>query len=115
VSGAETPPDDLLAQVQWRTARAKPLANAGREAEAETLAREALGLVRTTDFLAAHADTAMDLAEVLCLQDRRAEASRYVEEALALYDQKGCRVAAARARATRPFPNDYAPVTRSGN
>jgi predicted ATPase/DNA-binding SARP family transcriptional activator len=106
--------DDLLAQVQWRTARAKPLAHAGRGAEAETLAREALGLVRTTDFLAAHADTAMDLAEVLCLQGRRAEASQYVEEALALYEQKGCRVAAARARATRRFPGDYAPVTRPG-
>jgi tetratricopeptide (TPR) repeat protein len=103
--------DDLLAQVQWRTARAKPLAQTGRGAEAETLAREALGLVRTTDFLVAHADTAMDLAEVLRLDARVAEASQYVEEALALYEQKGCRFAAARAHR---FLSDYAPVTRAG-
>jgi tetratricopeptide (TPR) repeat protein len=92
--------NDLLAQVHWRTARAKPLARSGRAAEAETLACQALALVRMTDFPAARADTAMDLAEVLHLDGRSAEASRYVESALALYEQKGCRTAAARARAT---------------
>src|SRR5207253_4622213 len=91
--------DDLLAQVQWRTARAKPLARAGRRAEAETLARDALELVRTTDFPAARGDAAVDLAEVLSLGGRGAEATEYLQEALALYEQKGCRVAAARARA----------------
>jgi tetratricopeptide (TPR) repeat protein len=90
--------DDLLAQVQWRTAQAKPLARAGRGAEAETLAREAVALVRATDFLAARADAALDLAEVLRLDGRSAEALAYAEEALALYEQKGCR-AAERARA----------------
>jgi Flp pilus assembly protein TadD len=106
--------DDLLAQVQWRTARAKPLARAGRGAEAETLAREALGLVRTTDFPAARAETAMDLAEVLCLDGRGAEAFQYVREALALYEQKGWRVAAAAARArlaeVAPARGSTAPV-----
>jgi tetratricopeptide (TPR) repeat protein len=91
--------DDLLAQVQWRTARAKPLARAGRGAEAETLAREALALVRTTDFLAARADAALDLARVLRLDGRRAEALPYIEEALALYEEKGCTPAATRTRA----------------
>ena len=76
-----------------------PLARAGRRAEAETLAREALELVRTTDFPAARGDAAMDLAEVLSLGGRGAEATEYLQEALALYEQKGCRVAAARARA----------------
>ncbi|HEY3182790.1 MAG TPA: BTAD domain-containing putative transcriptional regulator [Gaiellaceae bacterium] len=90
--------DDLLAQVQWRTARAKPLARAGRGAEAETLAREAMALVRTTDFLAARGDAAFDLAEVLRLDGRGAEALPYVEEALALYEEKGCRSAALRSR-----------------
>jgi DNA-binding SARP family transcriptional activator len=93
--------DDLLAQVQWRTARAKPLAAAGRQAEAATLAREALELVRTTDFPAARADAAMDLAEVLSLGASDTEASRYVQEALALYEQKGWQVAAAWASTVR--------------
>ena len=101
--------DDLLAQVRWRTARAKPLACAGRIAEAETLAREAVALVGTTDFPVARADTAMDLAEVLCLDGRDAEASRYVEEALVLYEQKGCRVGAARARRRLDADREAAP------
>jgi DNA-binding SARP family transcriptional activator len=90
--------DDLVAQVQWRTARAKPLARVGRGAEAESLAREALTLARTTDFLATRAQAAMDLAEVLTLDGRGAEAIPYLEEALAQYEQKGCSVHAARAR-----------------
>ena len=92
------------ASVRSSTARAKPLARAGRGAEAESLAREALTLVATTDFLAARADTAMDLAEVLSLDGRGAEAIPYVEEALAYYEQKGCRVGAARAHAALASP-----------
>jgi hypothetical protein len=41
----------------------------------------------------------MDLAEVLRLDGRSAEAIPYLEEALGHYEQKGCRVGAARARA----------------
>jgi tetratricopeptide (TPR) repeat protein len=104
--------DDLVAQVRWRTARAKALAGSGRSAEAESLAREALALARATDFSVTRADTAMDLAEVLYLDGRRAEAIPYLEEALALYEEKGCRVFAARAR---EFSRDYAPVTRCEN
>jgi tetratricopeptide (TPR) repeat protein len=102
--------DDLVAQVHWRTARAKPLARAGGGAEAESLAREALTLARTTDFLATRADTAMDLAEVLCLDGRSAEAIPYAQEALAHYEQKGCGVCAARARAALEEVSSAAPV-----
>jgi tetratricopeptide (TPR) repeat protein len=90
--------DDLVAQVQWRTAGAKALARTGRGAAAESLAREALALARSTDFSATRADTAMSLAEVLRLDGHHVEAIPYVEEALAQYELKRCRVDAARAR-----------------
>jgi predicted ATPase/class 3 adenylate cyclase len=89
--------DDLSTQVMWRSARANVLAGRGRHPEAERLALEALRLAAETDDLNMHADTLMDLAEVLRLAGRDAEASRAAEEALDLYRQKGNLVSAERA------------------
>jgi class 3 adenylate cyclase len=92
-------PDDRFAHVQWRSARAKPLAQSGRTEEAETLARQAVALAEETDFLVVRGDALMDLAEVLRLGGGSDEVLPVVEQALRLYEEKGNVVAAARARA----------------
>ena len=80
--------NDILAQVGWRRARARVLAHLGAVADAEVLAREALDLAESTDFLNTQGDTLMDLAAVLRLTGRRAEAEAAVGRARALYDAK---------------------------
>jgi tetratricopeptide (TPR) repeat protein len=92
--------DDFVTQVVWRVARAKVLATRGHAAEAEGLARDAVGIASETDFLDMRADAHMALAEVLRAAGRPEEAGRQVEEALALYERKGNLVGAARARAS---------------
>jgi alkanesulfonate monooxygenase SsuD/methylene tetrahydromethanopterin reductase-like flavin-dependent oxidoreductase (luciferase family) len=66
--------------------------------EAEALAREAVELARSTDFLNAQGDTLVDLAEILSLAGRPAEAAAALDEAVALYERKGNVVSASRAR-----------------
>jgi hypothetical protein len=88
--------DDLLAQVQWRTARAKALARLGRPGEGESLAREAVALVGTTDFLVAQGDALLDLAEVLRVGG--GNAAPVVGEAVRVYGAKGAVVPGSRAR-----------------
>jgi tetratricopeptide (TPR) repeat protein len=89
--------DDLSTQVMWRSARAKVLAARGRHVEAERSVREALKLAVETDDLNMHADTLMDLAEILRLAGREAEAGPAAVEALELYRRKGNLVSAERA------------------
>ena len=89
--------DDISTQVMWRSARAKVLAARGRHVEAERFVREALKLAVETDDLNMYADTLMDLAEVLRLAGREAEAGPAGKEALELYRQKGNLVSAKRA------------------
>jgi DNA-binding SARP family transcriptional activator len=91
-------PDDLSAQVLWRGPRAKVLARRGRSRKARDLAGEAAALAAQTDFLNHRADALIDLAEVLRLARRTHEATSAVEEAIVLYERKGNRVSAARAR-----------------
>jgi len=79
-------------------ARAKVLARQGKHAEAEEVARGALRAVSKTDHLNTHADTLMDLAEVLALANRQHEAVPSVQEALRLYEQKGNIVSRNKAR-----------------
>jgi hypothetical protein len=91
-------PEDLSAQVQWRSARAKVLARAGKTEQGESLAREAVRLAAQTDFLVLHGDALVDLAEVVGLAERGRERLPLLEEAVRLYEQKGNVVAAERAR-----------------
>jgi tetratricopeptide (TPR) repeat protein len=86
--------------VVWRRTRAKLLARAGDFREAESLAEEAVRIAARTDALSDHAAVLLDLAEVLRLADRPAEAAERVEEGLLLFDRKGNRVSAEAARAT---------------
>ena len=94
--------DDVSAQVHLFSARAKALGHVGRLAEAERLARDAVALAETTDFLVMWGDALSDLAEVLCVAGRPDEAAPPLQDALRLYERKGSVVAAARARALLP-------------
>ena len=94
----------------WRQVRAKLLARGGRHADAERLAREAVGLGEETDMLNWHANTLTDLAEVYVLARRPEEGRAPLEQALALYERKGNVVSAgngrsalAQLRETRPL------------
>jgi class 3 adenylate cyclase/tetratricopeptide (TPR) repeat protein len=90
--------DDRSAQAAWRSAMAKVIARRGTAEEAERLAREAVALIGASDCLNDNARSLLDLAEVLNLESRRAEADAALESAIALYDRKGNVVAAKHAR-----------------
>jgi class 3 adenylate cyclase/tetratricopeptide (TPR) repeat protein len=92
-------PDDRLSHGLWRQVRAKLAARAGRHAEAEALAREAVGLFATTDMVNDQAHATASLAEVLRQTGSNGEAATEFERAVELYESKGNVVAAERARA----------------
>lgn len=94
-----TAADDIDSQVLWRSIRAPMLARAGQLDEAEALARGAVAMVEGGQALAAHADALAELAAVLDIADRAAEAVAAMSEALALYERKGDHVSSARAAA----------------
>lgn len=97
ISEAKAAQDDWDAQIRWRSVRAKLLARKGSGEEAELLAREAVRRVAETDWLNCHANTLMDLSEVLQLCGRAQGGIPDVRKALALYEQKDNIVSAARA------------------
>jgi hypothetical protein len=90
--------EDLSTQVIWRGVRAKLLARQGRSDEGAALALDAVRLVTPTDLLTRQGDALLDLAEVLRLADRPAEADAAAGEARRRYVQKGNVVSAERAR-----------------
>ena len=90
--------DDLITQVLWRGVRARCLAVDGRLDEAERLAREAVTLAETTDFVNQRADALVDLGIVLGRLSRAEDAQATFGEAIRLYEQKGNIVAADRVR-----------------
>jgi tetratricopeptide (TPR) repeat protein len=92
--------DDLATHIIAKRALAKVRARRG-EAGAEQLARDALDLALTTDFLCDQADTYADLADVLERAGQSAEATEMLHTAITLYHAKGdvTGEAAARARA----------------
>ena len=92
-------PNDIDSQIRYRAIRAKLLARGGELEAGEALARQAVALAETSDFLLAHGDALMDLAEVLRLSERTAESEDAITKAVQLYEAKGSAVAAARARA----------------
>jgi class 3 adenylate cyclase len=90
--------EDLTAQVTWRGVQAKILARSGQHEEAAAVAQEAVKLVAQTDLLLNRGNALLDLGEVLRLAGQPAEANTAVRAGLELYEQKGDRVSAARAR-----------------
>jgi tetratricopeptide (TPR) repeat protein len=91
-------PDDVAAQYQWHSIQAKLSAADGNFDEAESLAREALRLIRTTDQPNIQGEAFVTLAFVLQAAGK-AEAVGALGEAIALFEQKGNIVSAERARA----------------
>jgi hypothetical protein len=91
--------EDALSQILWRQARAAIEAHRGHVDRAEALAVEAVALAEPTDAMNTKGDTLMDLAGILRLAGREGESIPVVEQALALYGQKGNVVSADRARA----------------
>jgi class 3 adenylate cyclase/tetratricopeptide (TPR) repeat protein len=97
-------PDDRVSQALWRQVRAKLHVRAGRDADAERFAREAVALLSDTDMVDYHARAVADLAEVLRELDRADEAANELAAAIELFEAKGNRVRAERARAQLELP-----------
>jgi DNA-binding SARP family transcriptional activator len=91
--------DDVPTQFLRRSIQARLLAHAGDGVRAEALAREAVRLAEATDALWQHAKIVLDLAEVLRVLGRPAEAAAAGARSLALYEEKASTVGEARARA----------------
>jgi tetratricopeptide (TPR) repeat protein len=90
--------DDADAQINQLRARSMLAAHRGALDEAETLLRQALERASGTDDLNTRALMLADLADVLERSDRRQDAAGAVEQALALFEQKGNTVMAERLR-----------------
>ena len=99
ISEEMSAPDDVSSQFLWRNVRAKVLAAAGSVAEAESLAREAVQIIRVSEEPDAQGEALMGLAEILMLAGRSDDAEATAREALGLFDAKGNVVAADRVRA----------------
>ena len=88
-----------IASPLGKGALARVRAHEGHIEEAEALAREAVALLSHTDFLIDRAYVLGDLADVLLVAGRRDEARDGLQQALALYEEKGDLVTPARIRA----------------
>jgi tetratricopeptide (TPR) repeat protein len=91
-------PADIVTQVVWRNARSRALAHRGEPEEAECVARDAVELAASTDFLDLQGQTLMSLAEVLRIAGRARAAGLLIETAQKTYERKGNLVAARKAR-----------------
>jgi class 3 adenylate cyclase/tetratricopeptide (TPR) repeat protein len=90
---------DVMAQVEWRSVRARVLAGLGRLEEAEAMASEGVALIQPTQALNTRGDALMALAEIELAAGLSTEAVSHAEQALLLYRQKGNLVSANRAEA----------------
>jgi len=102
VSEEASSPEDVFSQVLWRSGRAKICARRGELEEAEALARDAVALAEKTDLLNTQGDTLADLAEVLALAGRAAEAAAVLQQAAEVFEHKGNLASLARVRALAP-------------
>jgi tetratricopeptide (TPR) repeat protein len=93
--------DDFSEQVAWRQGLALVEAARGRYVQARKVAREAVDLAERSDWLNLHAETLEDLAAVESAAGKIGDASTALDQAIALYERKGNRVAAERTRRTR--------------
>jgi class 3 adenylate cyclase/tetratricopeptide (TPR) repeat protein len=93
---------DVITQMAWRQVHALISAGRGEYADAETLAREAVALARTTDGLNWQGDAFCDLAEVLRAAGRIDEATATIGQALECYDRKKNLAIGARVRTHVP-------------
>jgi class 3 adenylate cyclase/tetratricopeptide (TPR) repeat protein len=94
-----TAADDLLAQALWRAGRAPILARSGQHELALQMSEQAVALLRDAETPSLRADVLIEHATVLCHANRVAEARHHLDEALALYVDKGNVFGADRTRA----------------
>lgn len=99
--------EDLSAQIIGQGLSARILAYRGHRTEAIKLAHSAVALAAQTDLLSQHADTLLDLAQVLAVTGRVPEAYAAAAEALDLYQRKGNLPG---ARESRRYLAQYAPL-----
>jgi DNA-binding SARP family transcriptional activator/tetratricopeptide (TPR) repeat protein len=90
--------NDVFANIAWRPVRAKALARRGEFEAADSLMAETLAYARGSDFLNAHGDALLGLAEIMQLAGRPRSAVPSVEQAIALFEQKENVVSTRRAR-----------------
>jgi class 3 adenylate cyclase/tetratricopeptide (TPR) repeat protein len=86
--------DDIDTQALWRCVRAKLLALDGSFDAAEAHVRDALEILAPTDAVLLRYGALLDLAEVLRLADRHADAQAALEQALQVAALKGSSVMA---------------------
>ena len=102
-------PNNVESQIIWRSTRAKVLAHRGELEAAERLGEEAVTIAGESDFLTAHAEALMDLAEVLQLAGRREGAEARIQDAVRLFELKRNVLGADRARGRLAELQDAAP------
>jgi ATP/maltotriose-dependent transcriptional regulator MalT len=98
LSEAAARANDVLANVLWRSARARARAGLGDLEAAESLARDAVAFAEHSDFLNVHGDALVTLAEILERTDRADGAAEALRGAVGLYEEKGNVVSAGNAR-----------------
>jgi len=81
--------DDIDAQVMWRCVRAPILARSGSVEEAEQMAQAGLDLAKQTDLPGLLGYALSELAQVLRISGRGADAHRFLVEAMHIYSRKG--------------------------
>jgi ATP/maltotriose-dependent transcriptional regulator MalT len=87
--------DDIVTRVLWRGVQARIAADAGDCNEGESLAREAVALVKATDLLTLRGDVMLDLVHVLRVAGKTYQDT--ARSALQLYGSKGNVAASLRA------------------
>ena len=81
--------EDAWSYSLWRSVQATVLAQQGRTAEAERLARAAVESAAQTDFLDLHAGVLLTLAEVLRSAGNAPPVRALLDDSALLYRQKG--------------------------
>jgi tetratricopeptide (TPR) repeat protein len=80
---------DVDTQALWRCVRGRILARRGAFADAETIVREGIALLDSTDAVPLQLDAQLDLGEVLTAAGKPDEARTAYESALRLAEEKG--------------------------
>jgi hypothetical protein len=100
----DAPSFALEPQIAWHRAMAREAAAGEAHRRAEELAREAVRIASSTDFVSLQGDALVDLASVL-LPHRPPDAIKAADEALERYVLKQNLAGARRARAMRERAN----------
>jgi ATP/maltotriose-dependent transcriptional regulator MalT len=86
---AEIAGDDVSSKAEWGAVRARLLSRGGTHADAEHLAREVVDIAATSGEPQQHADSLMDLGQILLAAGKPDEGVVALRQARTLYQQKG--------------------------